>query len=166
MATPALPNSTPQAFASYLNTYFSGDNGKKGGTVANLNEPGSTLGAQWLSWYNSEHAAKGSSYTLIQYEQAFILLWEDYTLGNNLGQATTTGLGAAGTSVQGAVTGLDNFYNSSLFGGLTSLVSNLENANLWLRIGEGLLGVILIAVGVARMTNAVGAATKIASVVK
>lgn len=62
--------------------------------------------------------------------------------------------GIPGVNVTGWETALGNF------------LGNLENANLWLRIGEGLLGVILIAVGVARMTNAVGAATKIASVVK
>jgi len=40
--------------------------------------------------------------------------------------------------------------------------SRLTSANTWLRIGEGLLGVVLIAVGIARITNAVPIATKIA----
>lgn len=43
--------------------------------------------------------------------------------------------------------------------------SRLSQANTWLRIGEGLLGIILIAVGLAKMTHAVPAATKIARAV-
>lgn len=43
--------------------------------------------------------------------------------------------------------------------------SRLTNANTWLRLGEVVLGVLLIAVGVAKMTNAVPAATKIARAV-
>lgn len=43
--------------------------------------------------------------------------------------------------------------------------ARLSEANTWLRIGEGLLGVILIAVGVARLTHAVPIATKIAGAV-
>lgn len=41
----------------------------------------------------------------------------------------------------------------------------LTEGNTWLRIGEGLLGIILIALGIARMTHAVPAATKIAKAV-
>lgn len=43
--------------------------------------------------------------------------------------------------------------------------SRLTEANTWIRIGEGLLGVILLAVGAAKMTNAIPAATKIARMV-
>ena len=42
----------------------------------------------------------------------------------------------------------------------------LFQANLWIRVGEVVLGLILIAVGVAKMTNAIPAATKIAGLVK
>lgn len=41
--------------------------------------------------------------------------------------------------------------------------SRLTEANTWLRIGEGILGIVLIAIGIARLTNAVPAATAIAS---
>jgi len=44
--------------------------------------------------------------------------------------------------------------------------SALFQANIWLRVGEVALGIILIAVGVARLTNAVPIATKIARYVK
>jgi hypothetical protein len=51
---------------------------------------------------------------------------------------------------------------------LTSLnpLAGLFQANLWIRVGQVALGLILIAVGVAKMTNAVPAATKIARYVK
>lgn len=49
---------------------------------------------------------------------------------------------------------------------LNSFFSNLSNANTWLRVGEVVLGIVLIAVGLARMTNAVPIATSIAKAVK
>jgi hypothetical protein len=45
-------------------------------------------------------------------------------------------------------------------------LGKLANANLWMRVGEVILGLLLIAVGVAEMTHAVPIATKIASAVK
>jgi hypothetical protein len=42
------------------------------------------------------------------------------------------------------------------------LLSGLDLGNWLLRIGEVLLGIVLIAIGMARITNAVPAATKIA----
>lgn len=50
-------------------------------------------------------------------------------------------------------------------GGLAAIgafFSDLSNANTWVRVGEGLLGLVLIAVGVARITHAVPIATSIA----
>jgi hypothetical protein len=43
-----------------------------------------------------------------------------------------------------------------------SFFGALEQGATWIRVGEALLGIVLIAVGVARLTNAVPAATKIA----
>jgi hypothetical protein len=45
---------------------------------------------------------------------------------------------------------------------VTQFLGNLANANLWMRVGEVVLGLILIAVGVAELTHAVPIATKIA----
>jgi hypothetical protein len=42
----------------------------------------------------------------------------------------------------------------------------LFQANIWMRVGEVVLGLILIAIGVAELTHAVPVATKIASVMK
>jgi hypothetical protein len=49
---------------------------------------------------------------------------------------------------------------------VSDFLGRLTQASTWLRIGEGILGIVLIAVGVARMTNAVSVATKIAGAVK
>lgn len=45
-------------------------------------------------------------------------------------------------------------------------LSALANANTWIRVAEVVLGAVLIAVGLAQMTNAVPLATKIAKAVK
>lgn len=45
-------------------------------------------------------------------------------------------------------------------------ISRFENKNLWLRVGEVVLGLLLIAVGVAKLTDKVGIATKVAKVLK
>lgn len=48
----------------------------------------------------------------------------------------------------------------------TNPIGALFQAHIWIRVGEVALGLILIAVGVAKLTNAVPIATKIAKVVK
>jgi predicted lipid-binding transport protein (Tim44 family) len=55
---------------------------------------------------------------------------------------------------------------SGLTSGLGSGIGALFQAAIWIRVAEVAVGVILIAIGVAKMTNAVPIATKIASVVK
>jgi hypothetical protein len=47
---------------------------------------------------------------------------------------------------------------------VTGFLSALANPNTWLRVAEVGLGVILLAVGIAKLTNAVPVATKIAKV--
>lgn len=47
-----------------------------------------------------------------------------------------------------------------------TVLGPLFQAHIWIRVGEVLLGVVLIAVGVARLTNVVPIATKIAKAVK
>lgn len=46
--------------------------------------------------------------------------------------------------------------------GLDSLAGRLEEGSTWIRAGEAALGIILIAIGVARITRAVPIATDIA----
>lgn len=59
--------------------------------------------------------------------------------------------------------------NSNSFSGLSSIgdfFGRLGQANTWIRVGEVLLGLVLLAIGVARLTKAVPAATKIAEAVR
>jgi hypothetical protein len=44
-------------------------------------------------------------------------------------------------------------------------LSAIFQANIWIRVAEVVLGLVLVAVGLAKMTNAVPVATKIAKVV-
>jgi hypothetical protein len=68
----------------------------------------------------------------------------------NINVGTTTGVGFNGS---GVLSGLD---------AIGAFFSSLGQANTWIRVGEALLGLILISVGVAHMTHAVSVATKIA----
>jgi hypothetical protein len=43
-------------------------------------------------------------------------------------------------------------------------LGDLTNANTWIRVGEVVLGLILIAVGVAELTHAIPIATKVAGI--
>lgn len=49
--------------------------------------------------------------------------------------------------------------------GIADFLSRLTQKNTWVRVAEVAIGIILIAVGVARMTHAVPIATKIAGAV-
>lgn len=156
-----LPATTPQAFATYLNQHFQGDDGKNGGAVAALDgvgATGTTLGSQWLTWHQAQVAKDGpGANSLLQYEEAFVVLWEEAKLGTNL----AAGLGGGGAAVGALATSAATTATT-----LGSIFSVFQDASLWLRIGEGLLGIVLIAVGVAKLTGAVPAATKIAAAVK
>lgn len=52
----------------------------------------------------------------------------------------------------------------SSISGVTDFLSRLTEANTWIRAAEVILGLILVAVGVARITHAIPAATKIAGI--
>jgi hypothetical protein len=67
-----------------------------------------------------------------------------------------TAASAAATGVANSIPGLSQI--GSFFGALAQ-------GNTWIRVAEGLLGIILIAVGLARITHAVPIATKIAGAV-
>lgn len=154
-----LPATTPQAFASYLDAHFAGDNGEVGGSVAALNgvgATGSTLGAQWLTWYAADVAAHPGN-TLEQYELGFVVLWEEAKLGTNLAAGVGGGSAAVGALATSAAT------TAGQLGGIFSV---LQSGSLWIRVGEVLLGLILLAVGVAELTHAVPIATKVARYVK
>jgi hypothetical protein len=148
-----LPATTPAAFAAYLNKNFAGTDGVKGHPLTALNSlgyTGATLGDQWLSFW-AAFQAKDPGKPLETAEQAFVVLWEEGTLGTNLAQGSAGGLAAGGAfAASGAQTA-------------ASIFSVFQSANLWIRVGEVILGALLIAVGLAKMTGAVPIATKIAS---
>jgi len=70
-----------------------------------------------------------------------------------------------GTTTSGAATNFSGLVPN--LGGLISdagtFFRDLTSANFWLRLGEVVLGLLLIAVGVAELTHAVPLATKVAA---
>ena len=76
-------------------------------------------------------------------------------LTNGIGSTVQKIVGAAGTALGATATGVET---ATILPGwtnpLTTLLSNLTSANTWIRVAEGLLGIILLAVGVARLTHA------------
>lgn len=157
MAT--LPATTPQAFASYLNAHFKGDNQKLGGTVAALGVSGATIGDQWLSWYATDKQAHPGG-TLLQYETGFVILWEDATLGGDIAAATTGGATTVGNFGNAAVAGTNNFYTSTLFGGLTKLAGELNSSAFWLRAAKVVIGGVLLIVGLSKIAGVDNAITE------
>lgn len=177
---PPLPDSTPQAFASYLNQNFQGDGGTQGAPVAALHEPGTSLGEQWNAWYAAKHAVYGGKSTLLEYEQAFIVEWEAATLGTDLSGAVSGGAAAVGTEVGGIAPGLSQF-NQDLGGApsaaagaysaatswtqsLGAFFSDLTSKQLWIRVAEVALGVLLLAFGLNKaLGNPAGKVTATAA---
>jgi hypothetical protein len=156
-----LPNSTPQNFALFLNLNFKGSDQKKGSPLTPLNSlgyTGASLGNQWLAFY-ADKIVTAPGHTLLEYETAFIVLVTEADLGIDLAAFVGGGGAAIGGVTQQAVTGVGQTTPVQLTQGILSV---LQNGNLWLRIGEGILGIVLIAIGIAKLTNAVPAATKIA----
>lgn len=76
--------------------------------------------------------------------------------------------GAIGSALGPAATRIGNLPEGTLAATAAGLnvtydvLKPLFQANIWIRVGEVALGIILIAVGVARLTNAIPVATKIA----
>lgn len=129
---------------------------RAGGTVP-------LAGKTWAQVYASLYAvgqAQAPKQTPDQIATATLDLAVAQGVGNTFGAAE----GAAGAAVAVAGTGVANAsFLPSWAAGLASILSDLGNAKLWLRIAEGLLGIVLIAVGTAHMTKVVPAATAIAS---
>jgi hypothetical protein len=80
-------------------------------------------------------------------------------IGNPVSKAGSQIGSLPGNILPSIGTGLSNAAGGGVLG-------PLFQAHIWIRVGEVALGLILIAVGVAKLTNAVPIATKIAKVVK
>lgn len=90
----------------------------------------------------------------------------DLLLSSAVGSAIGQGAGEAAGAVAASATGIETAqYLPSWAVPFADFLGVLENGNTWLRIAEGILGVVLIAVGLARLTHAVPIATKIAGAV-
>ena len=74
--------------------------------------------------------------------------------------------GATNPSGAGATPTPTSISGAAGTSGLTAFLARLSQASTWLRVAEVLLGVVLLAVGIARITNAVPIATQIAGAVK
>lgn len=145
--TSGLPT-TVDGFATYLNQHFNG-----GKPILLSGVPGgSNLGSQWKAWYAKNHPLNPTA-TLTDFENAFIVLWEDATLGLDLQTGIVGGANAIGTSVNAIPKGLAGF----------NVFHGLDLTQVLLQVGEVLLGIVLIAVGVAKLT---GTTNLVASAVK
>jgi hypothetical protein len=77
--------------------------------------------------------------------------------------AAGAGVDSAAQAVSSATAGVGKIAaTTSLNLPFSGVLSGLFQANIWLRVGEVVLGLVLIAVGIARLTTSVPAATKIA----
>ena len=70
-----------------------------------------------------------------------------------IAEGTGAGLDKTGQALQGGLAGIGDFF------------ARLTEASTWERVGTAALGLILIAIGLARITKAVPVATKIAKTV-
>lgn len=106
------------------------------------------------------------------WDQAQTVLVLGKRVSQQNGPATPTSTGGTISQTGGAVKSTAQAAANAVSNPLAGLASigdffaRLTQASTWLRLGEGILGIILIAVGVARMTHAVPVATKIAKAIK
>lgn len=164
MASPAAAQKaypSASAFASALNSAYPGKRLTGSPALA-----GNTLGDQWQTWYKN-NAAQNPRVSLGQWEQAFY--FEVVAVGS-FADALGQGAGAVGQGTgqlaQGTAAGIDATAQAlAPLASIGDFFSRLAEGNTWIRIGEGVLGLVLLAVGVAHMTKAVPAATKIARMV-
>lgn len=125
------------------------------------------MASPWWVWYNVQ---SGKPAQVIQ-EPTAAAVQKATGFPPLAGPFTTRGLAEKWLSSSGTrkrTTGHDiNPISAagSALGTVSDFLKRLTEASLWERIGEVVLGLILIAVGIARITKAVPAATKIARAV-
>lgn len=111
------------------------------------------------------YAEQYSTVTALQAYEGWVLTLVGGAFTQVLGQGLTAGAGDVGTLATGAGQGAAKF-SQSLNQGVLGFLSQLASASLWERVAQVAIGIVLIAAGVAKLTNAVPIATKIAGVVK
>lgn len=119
--------------------------------VNQISRPGGPRGPQQTSYVIVQAAARPINTVAGPYAtKAKAQAWQTSanTAGNSPGSAAGGTVNAAANAT--GLTAIGDFF------------SRLGQANTWIRVAEVLLGLVLLAVGVARATNAVPIATKIA----
>lgn len=173
---PSVPGSNRQqqiAFYAGLLDSFANTHGYSDTYQGNLK---SFQGMTWGNMY-TDIANTNSKANPKQLADSVLSLETAQGLGKNLSSATGQ-LGSFLTAAEKATaqtdfntTGVPNSVLNGAGGLLSGLAAigdffaRLTEANTWLRVGEVTLGVILISIGIAKMTNAVPVATKIAKTV-
>jgi hypothetical protein len=157
---PLSPDATRAQALAYLAKYW--------GHVKYHNEvktPFEGMGYAQIYDYVEKRAPAATPYQVAQ-QTADLLLSSAFA--KVVGGVVTGAGNATGEIAQGTVGGLAQTAGQ-LSGPLSGIAavgdffSRLTNPNTWLRIGEVLLGIVLIAVGLAKMTHAVPIATAIAA---
>jgi hypothetical protein len=139
---------------------FHGLNGGKAIDLAGTQEKQAVL--EGFHGYSAEQAAEQHPNTVNWVTRYLAETWiSDYNAAVRSGSQPG---GPNDITTPGGVWGA--LMQSSGLGAVGEFVKGLGQASTWLRIGEGVLGLVLIAVGVARITNAVPVATKIAKAVR
>lgn len=121
------------------------------------NFPGKGAGTAYTNYANAQFARDPTISPYLA-AKAFALIIATKGLAAGLAAGATATGTAAG---QAAKSGFGSTALTSL-----NPLAGLFQPNLWLRVGEVMLGLILIAIGVAQLTHAVPIATKIAGAVK
>lgn len=110
------------------------------------------------------HSYSGTEYTtvLAATKDTPPLAWGPYATESaaDTEMATLKKTGVPGVQTTPAKSPLSSLKNP--LDAADQFLGNLANANTWIRVGEVLLGLILIAIGVAELTHAVPIATSIA----
>lgn len=151
MAAPALAaNATEAQALAYLSANFKN-------TYTNAaSTPYQGKNASQIYAYLKGESPSATPYQLAQLTADLLL---SSALGGTIGAAAST----AGQAIGDVATGVSTAsFLPSWADGLANLLGDLENGALWLRVAEGVLGIVLIAIGLARITKAVPVATKIA----
>jgi hypothetical protein len=125
---------------------------------------GSAAGTAYAAW-NAKNPA-GDAYANAQSYMVMVatqgLAKAIASVGTFVGSSVPTAVAdaASGSTLVKGTGAIENALTA-----IPDFISRLTSANLWERIGEVVLGLILVAVGVAHITHAVPLATKVAKTV-
>lgn len=170
MAT-TLPANAAQ-YESYFNANLKGD-GTHAGTpspgISQWGFTGSTIGAQWMSFYAQASGKYGAKYTITQYAQAFVVLFEEAQTGSTIAGATAATGTVSGDILSGIGKGISQLNSQSggtlaaagnVWSSITSwqqafgdITGALTSSALWIRIIKVIGGGILLIVGAAHISG-------------